>query len=71
MAELRAVVKLSDKMREWADKAEALEASRDEALAAVYRHDPVTVARVCDEELDRSGGLLGRVRRIADQGGRG
>lgn len=34
-------------------------------LARWYRHDPCEAAKVCDEELDRSGALLGRVRDIA------
>lgn len=41
---------------------------RDEALAAVYRQSSAAaaaVARACDEELDRSGALLGRVRQLS------
>ena len=36
-----------------------------EALASVYATDALFVARLCDEYLDRSGGLLGRVRLAA------
>jgi hypothetical protein len=39
------------------------------ALAAIYKagssQDMVTVAKLCDEHLDRSGRLLGRVRSAA------
>jgi hypothetical protein len=31
-------------------------------LLAWYQDDPVKVAQLCDEELDRSGALLGRIR---------
>ena len=37
-------------------------------LAAIYNistHDAVIVATICDEVLDRSGALLGEVRKIA------
>lgn len=34
----------------------------EQALAACYATDPATIARLCDEHLDRSGALLGRVR---------
>lgn len=32
------------------------------SLAHAYNEDPVTVARLCDEQYDRSGALLGYVR---------
>lgn len=35
------------------------------ALTCLYAIDPVKTARLCDEELDRSGGLLGRIRETA------
>jgi hypothetical protein len=39
------------------------QAGRDvAALALLYTSDAVTVARICDEELDRSGRVLGEVR---------
>lgn len=38
-------------------------------LASWYTWDPVEVARVCDEELDRSGALLGRVRALVSSSG--
>jgi hypothetical protein len=40
---------------------------RDRVLAHFYRRDPAEVARMCDQELDRSGELLARVRRLAAQ----
>ncbi len=36
-----------------------------EHLATQYESDPVEVARLCDEVLDRSGVLLGMVRDLA------
>jgi hypothetical protein len=36
-----------------------------EALAALYRIDAATVARVCDEQADTTGRLLGVVRAAA------
>lgn len=36
-----------------------------DGLAAVYREDCILVARLCDEHLDRSGALLGKVRNKA------
>jgi len=47
------------------------EAARERAergLAFVYRgsiHQAAIVARICDEQIDQSGALLGRVRRLA------
>lgn len=32
------------------------------ALARLYTYDPLECARLCDEVLDRSGALLGRIR---------
>jgi len=34
-------------------------------LAKLYLHAPLPVARLCDDELDRSGALLGKVRSCA------
>lgn len=34
-------------------------------LAQRYKTDPLAVARLCDDELDRSGALLGYVREAA------
>jgi hypothetical protein len=34
-------------------------------LVEIYRRDRVTVARICDEQLDRSGNLLGYLRDAA------
>jgi len=34
-------------------------------LAEIYRVYPLQVARVCDEVLDRRGGLLGRIRELS------
>jgi hypothetical protein len=43
-----------------------------ERLADLYVLDAATVARVCDETLDRSGALLGHVRtRVRDTGRKG
>ncbi len=43
--------------------------ARDARIAAIYRDADsagrVWVARLCDEALDRSGALLGRVRSLA------
>jgi len=42
--------------------------SQLEKLAEIYNqnhHDAYIVATICDEVLDRSGGLLGRVREVA------
>lgn len=36
-----------------------------ERLAPIYQWNPLAVARVCDEALDRSGALLGRLRDVA------
>ena len=38
-------------------------------LADLYVLDAVTVARVCDETLDRSGALLGHVRQAVKERG--
>lgn len=38
---------------------------REELLARCYNMAPTAVAEMCDEELDRSGALLGRVRELA------
>jgi hypothetical protein len=38
---------------------------REERLAAIYPEHGAAVALVCDEVLDRSGALLGRVRNRA------
>lgn len=48
----------------------AIRAERERVCAAVYAEGhstsaPVAVAKVCDETLDRSGALLGRVRDAA------
>jgi hypothetical protein len=34
-------------------------------IVSAYLRDRVTVARLCDEQLDRSGALLGYVRELA------
>lgn len=34
-----------------------------EGLVRIYRAAPAAVARVCDEFIDRSGALLGEIRR--------
>src|SRR4051812_20051776 len=34
-------------------------------LVPLYRNDPVEIARLCDEELDRTGNLLGWLREEA------
>jgi len=38
---------------------------RTALLARLYKDAPAAVAKLCDEELDRSGALLGRVRAAA------
>jgi hypothetical protein len=48
---------------------ERLEEQRDKALVALYRIKPTEAARLCDEELDRSGALLGRLRRLTSAAG--
>lgn len=42
-----------------------LEKQRLMILAAVYREAPKFVATICDENIDRSGALLGQVRELA------
>jgi hypothetical protein len=37
----------------------------EKGLVVLYRSHPVDVARVCDEVIDRRGGLLGRIRALA------
>ncbi len=44
---------------------EALKAQRLGVLAVVYNAAPQTVAHMCDDDLDRSGALLGEVRKLA------
>jgi phage-related tail fiber protein len=47
----------------------AVEAEREALLTRLYQSDQpayLAVAELCDGELDRSGGLLGRIR--ADEG---
>lgn len=52
----------------WRKRAEDAEARLERALAMIYRLQPYAVAVVCDDVLDRSGALLGRVRDL-DRGG--
>jgi len=57
---------------EWAGKLVDAADQREgavEALAILYRANAQEVARVCDEEADRSGRLLGIVRAHARQRG--
>lgn len=49
-------------------EARSMEAERDLVLIAFYRADPVACAKLCDETLDKSGALLGRVREWAKSG---
>jgi hypothetical protein len=44
---------------------EALRRNFARYLAPLYREDDVEIARLCDEELDQSGALLGYVRDAA------
>lgn len=41
---------------------------RTALLARLYKDAPAAVAKLCDEELDKSGALLGRVREAAAAG---
>ena len=41
------------------------EAQRDIALIAFYKSDPVACAALCDDHLDKTGMLLGLIRREA------
>ena len=36
-------------------------------LAKRYKDNPVFIAELCDELLDRSGGLLGEIRKISQR----
>lgn len=51
--------------------ADAVKAEREDVLARLYEAGGIgsdtccLIAQLCDEELDRSGGLLGRVREKA------
>jgi hypothetical protein len=59
---------LGRNLRESQARVRELEEGVERAMAEVYsqsREAAVVVARVCDEELDRSGALLGRVRKAA------
>jgi hypothetical protein len=54
------------------DAAKWRECITAEKLAPFYRASPQTIAALCDELIDRSGALLGRVRaRSAAKKGRG
>ena len=48
-----------------AGRAAALGEEMEQRLAALYPKNRLGVALVCDEALDRSGALLGRVRNLA------
>lgn len=43
----------------------AVEAKISQRLAEAYLRDPGKIARLCDEEIDRSGNLLGWLREAA------
>ena len=43
-------------------RVDTLEAERENILTIFYLRDPQGAAKLCDESLDRSGALLGRIR---------
>lgn len=54
-------------LREVRNRRSWTEAELIPILAAMYRMDYAAIGRLCDEYLDRSGGLLGKVRDQARQ----
>jgi hypothetical protein len=51
-----------------ANLARNMEAQRDMALIELYKVDAVACAKLCDERFDRSGKLLGDVRKWVSDG---
>jgi hypothetical protein len=56
---------IQEEIRAWAALAGVPADTIEKALAVLYQTCPKDVANVCDEILDRSGALLGRVRALA------
>jgi hypothetical protein len=59
---LQALCRLGEAQEASEARAEAAEARLFKVLVTLYRESPLTVANLCDDHLDRSGALLGRVR---------
>jgi hypothetical protein len=59
------VAQLRARLASPASPPQELERLREKRLADIYKRFPLAVAEVCDEVLDRSGALLGRIRAAA------